>query len=950
MNWYPPQSCFFWYTYIYVCVHFSACGGSQMGYQQPIADALQHAALDAAQLNYRGAIESLQSVLKQLPTQVQRDTPTDKIYHKLGVYYQLFGLEQPDFGYQKHCSDTAIAYFKKALDIRQHLLGNHWMTCKTRLNIGTLFKDFHQDYVEAQAHFEKSFFTASTDTIGMGLVAPFLEAEILYNWSVSLEFLGDYELAKAHGLRADSVYRALKVWNESDDSNDFQNYLNNLLNLGDIDASLKQPTAIEYFNTIQKIGTKRSIPSDIALTAVLNRGIAMRLKQKLDSAETDLKQAQKLATIRNDSANIHTELAKLYLDKKQFSLAELYALSALNLRNDYPKGHPFLAEIHTVLGQIYLKINQLEKAKKAFQDALGDSQPTNIPKSEIHHPKSAWQIEAASQLADLQSKTDIEGAAKSYQTLSDVLYQRKSFLKTDAAKLNLTQQARTIFSKSISLNRQLHEKTGQTLYLNRILTDMDRSKAVLMSEMIQDSRIQYEGVPNEIRQTERLLRLKVAQAERNLNNNDSLAQQSNLFSKSYQELQTFIQTSEAKYPKYFNFKHQKPQNYDVAQVQKSLPNATGLIHYYLNDNVLHILAIDKSSTKSYELPLTPRFDTAFNRYQRIIAQSKWDWKQNAVFSQASYELYQYLLEKPLADFKNQCTTLITIPDEKLASVSFSALFTAPKMLGEAHDEPYLIKKYALNMAYTISDCGLRIADFGMSGNLHSAIRNPQSAIRNPQSEFVYSGFSHDFKNLSARRLESKVLEILPDSKNHIEKIYQRFVQRGKVYMNNSMTLETFKNIAPKSRITEIISHAGFNENDTRRAVIAFPEADSLNWFDVNTIYNMDWSQNQLIALIACETGKGLPVRGETVMSMSYAFGYAGSRRRISALWSIPHKHSMHLMETFFDHLNQKQMPAVALQKAQIQFLKSGESADQQTPNLWAGLTLSGNIAAIGDTN
>jgi CHAT domain-containing protein len=907
-------------------------------HRQQIYTAVEQAAKSTAD---SAAIQLLTNCLKQLPKSMQRDTPTDLLWHKLGVYYYLLSGNAPTYAARQQYANQSILHYEQAIAIRAKRLGEHWLTQKSRLNAGIVYAVDKSDLVTAQKYFESALITPKTNIQGMSIQDPLLGATILCNLGILLERLGDYPLAAQYSLQGDSLFNALNVLQQTDSSNDFQNYINNLLNLGEIHVALNHLNCFKYYQQITDLAAQRKLPKDIRRSTALNRGIANRHWMRLDISEKDLQKAQRLCNSRVDSANVVIELAKLYLAKKQFPLAESYALSALNLRSDYPKGHVVFAEIYTVLGQIYLKINQLEKAKKAFQDALGDSQPTNIPKSEIHIPQSAWQIEALSQLADLQSKTDIEGAAQSYQTLSDVLYQRKSFLKTNAAKLNLTQQARTIFSKSISLNRQLHEKTGQSLYLNRILTDMERSKAVLMSEMIQDSRIQYEGVPNEIRQTERLLRLKVAQAERNLNNNDSLAQQNSAFSKSYQELQAFIQVSEAKYPKYFNFKHQKPQNYDVAQVQKSLPNATALIHYYLNNNVLHILVMDKSSAKSYELPLTPRFDTAFNRYQRIIAQSKWDWKQNAVFSQASYELYQYLLEKPLADFKNPCTTLITIPDEKLASLSFSALFTEPKMLGEAHDEPYLIKKYALNMAYTISDCGLRIADFGMNGN-------PQSAIHNPQSEFVYSGFSHDFRNLSARRLEAKVLEILPDSKNHIEKVHQWFVRHGKVYMNNSMTLETFKNIAPKSRITEIISHAGFNENDTRRAVIAFPEADSLNWFDMNTIYNMDWSQNQLIALIACETGKGLPVRGETVMSMSYAFGYAGSRRRISALWSIPHKHSMHLMETFFEHLNQQQIPAIALQKAQIQFLKSGESADQQTPNLWAGLTLSGNIVAISE--
>ncbi|MEN9610090.1 MAG: MalT-like region, partial [Bacteroidota bacterium] len=644
--------------YLLVCLLYTACRNDRLQtatYAPSIEMALQRAASTAAQTDYRGAITLLQAVLKTLPAPVQRDTPTDKVYHKLGVYYQLWSVEQQGFALQQRCADTSITFFKQALEIRQRILGNHWMTCKTRLNIGTLFKDFQNDYFSAQAHLEQSLFTAQTDTVGMAKHAPFLEAEILYNLGVALVKLGDYDLAQAHAVRADSLYKALKVLKESDDSNDFQNYINNLLNLGDIYAVHQPPMALECFNALQNMVQKRQIPTDIALTAVLNRGIALRRQQKWHLAELDLQKAQRMATVRADSANIHIELAKLYLDTKAYAMAESHALSAMRLRQEYPKGHPVWAEIHTVLGAIYLKINLLEKAKKAFESAVGeDLGNSTVP--------AVWQLEALSQLADLQAKTDLEGAAKSYQRLSDGLYARKSFLQTDAAKLNWTQQARDIFSKSISLNRQLHEKTGQMAYLNQILTDMERSKAVLMSEMIQDARIgQYADVPNSVRKAEHALRLSVAQAERNLNNNPSLFQQNQMdLSKKYQDWQSFVQVLGQKYPKYFHFKHQQNHAVAVADVQKKLPKATGLIHYYLNNNVLHILAMDKSMAKVYELPLTAAFDTAFHRYQRIISQSKWDWKQNALFSQASYQLYQYLLAKPLSDLQH-CTTLITVP-------------------------------------------------------------------------------------------------------------------------------------------------------------------------------------------------------------------------------------------------------------------------------------------------
>jgi CHAT domain-containing protein len=830
---------------------------------------------------------------------------------------------------RQQLADSAICYFKYELQLWQQQLGqHHWRVHKAQLNLGVIYQHDFYDLVTAQQYYESALFNSKTDTTGMNPIAPFLEAEILYNIGLATERLGDYDLSKAHALRADSIFMALKVLNESDDSNDFQNYLNNLSNLGDIHAAMKDPRALEYFNRV--LHSKQNIPADIRLQVILNRGIAYRLMQQLKVAETDLLQAQKNCTEREDSANVRIELAKLYLDKKEFPIAEDYAFQSLKLRSDYPKGHIIFAEIYTVLGRIYLKTNQLEKAKKAFHDALGDVNSKSY--------RSNWQIEALSQLADLQP---IQEASQTYETLSELLYQRKSFFKTDAAKINITQQARKIYQKSIHLNNQLFEDTKDKKYLNQILTDMERSKSVLLSEMIQDTRIKsYYDVPNEVREQERNLKLVIAQAERKLNQ-DTSTFQTNItdLSTKYSEWQGFVQQLKQKYPKYYALKHAEPQLLEIKTVQNQLPNNALLLNYYLTDSTLHILAINQSTSKSYERTLTKQFDTVYNQYQRLLAQKDWDSNQNLLFSQASYQLYQYLLEKPLQDFKTnslifKIKDLIIIPDDKLASLSFAALFTKASLLSNKHEEPYLINDYSVNMAYTLNDFGMGISDFGIKGS------NPK---------FVYSGFSHDFNIAYQGNVSSKQLTKLLESKAHIEQINNFFKSKGQTFINPAMTLAEFKTVVPQSRIIELISHAGFDEQDTRKAAIAFPKAQQMDLLDLKDIYNLNCTANELLTLIACETGRGLPMKGETVISMAYAFAYSGSRRRVSALWSIPHKESMDLMSTFFKNVLEKQTPARALQNAQKAFLESDKKpATAQRPNLWAGLVLSGNIAPIAE--
>jgi CHAT domain-containing protein len=918
------------YLFIFL---FSSCnqddGLEKETYSSRIWTAMDSSEVLADSNHYEQALQILQTCAQQLPYAIQRDTPADYLYHKLGLQAYMLSDECEDFKSKQSYSELSRRYYDTAYEIRGRILKNHWLTHKTALNMAKNAAHNQSNYVLSQEYCVKALFDSHTDTTGISKKDRFLQADIAYNWGVALERLGDYDLAKAHALRADSIFTALQVLKESDNSNDFQNYLNNLSNLGDIYAAQKSHRALEYFNQVLQFGAKRDIPADIRLQVVLNRGIASRLMQQSKDAETDLLQAQKLCTERDDSANVRIELAKLYLDKNQYPLAENYAQESLELRSDYPNGHPVFAEIYTVLGQIYLKINQL-KAKKYFEQAVGESTGAVLETWNVSKTYSHWQIEALKQLADLQ--TDTQKASDHYEKLCQRLHQRRVFLKTGAAKLNLTQQARYIFGKSISLNHQLYEKTRKTLYLNRMLNDMEQSKAVLMSEQIHHSyATQYAGIPNSIRQKERSLRFAIAQSEGILMKNvkNSKEYQHNL-SKQYQSWQQFTADLEQTYPKYFQFKHAPPPQYTVEQIQKNLPEATGLINYYLNIDTLYILAVDKTVFKSYQIPLNAAnapfdFDTAYHRYQTLLPLDSWSNTYHNDFSEAAYFLYQQLLERPLRDFSPKTQILSLLPDDKLVNFNFSSLLTQ-KTKDIESPKPYLFKKYAAQWAYHLADAG---------------ILNPSKP---KTARYKYVGFTDPFRNVTKHVATTKGFESLEYAVPHIQKVVQLWGNKRDIYADTMMNLAAFQEIAPKSNVIELVSHGSYDAAN-HNAAIVFPKGDSIESLDFNSLYNWDLSANEFIALVACETGKGYILKGETIISMAYAFGYAGSRRRLSAFWSIPHRNSMELMDIFFEKLAETQNTATALQRAQQLFLQN-KTADKSIPYYWAGLVPSGSIQPI----
>lgn len=871
-------------------------------------------ALDSAtKTTDRLAFQLLQTCLNELPIQLKKDTAVDLLYHKLGLYADNLASETAHFVEKQKWSTQAHQYYDTAYQIRQRKRGNHWLTHKTLHNQALNLKDNQQDITGALALCEKAYFDTHTDTTGMGKDC-FLEAEILQVHGTLLAQLGDYTAAEAKSLHAHSIFKTLQIDTCTDFSKIYRNYIINLLNLGDIYAGLQNPLAITYFKEvermIQKIPNYQEDYQEEWFACILNRGIAHRLANHSETATKDLEKAHRMAQTKEDSANTKIELAQLYLLQKRYADAEKYALDALKLRQDYPAGHPVLSEIHTVLGMIYLKINLLEKARESFKAVIGASL------NAIH---SNWQIEALAQLAALE--VDAPKASDAYQAVCNALYARRAFFKTDAAKLHLTQQARQIFDKSISLNRQLHEKTGQIVYLNRIATAMEQSKAVLYSEWLHNSQINhFLNIPDALVRQERDFRLKLAQYER-----DSIQKNRQKWSETQQAYEQFSNQLAAKYPKYHQLKTQQLAFIDIAKISNLLPKKVAIIDYFLNDNYLHILIISNNLNKAYSIPIGFDFEKALSDMQQTVTATSTAINDTTKtkYSKAAYTLYKILLKQPLAELDTAVKLLGIIPDGTIARIPFNALMQVDTQIGNPYH--YLLAKYKTNISYSLEETG------------YWKELPPKSKAR-----YVFGGFSHSLKEIKLPKKGNLSLDRLPQAGKVVESVahFYPFWQFKKV--DTVATIHTFKQYAPQIKNILINAHAFYNDSLPVQSGIVCVDADSVQLLTIADLYQMDLSANELVTIVACETARGALRNGEGIFSVAQAFMYAGVTWRTAALWSIPPNPSFDLIQTFWQHIQIKQQhPMEALGSAQWNYLKNENS--EKYPSAWAGQIAMGSL-------
>jgi CHAT domain-containing protein len=94
----------------------------------------------------------------------------------------------------------------------------------------------------------------------------------------------------------------------------------------------------------------------------------------------------------------------------------------------------------------------------------------------------------------------------------------------------------------------------------------------------------------------------------------------------------------------------------------------------------------------------------------------------------------------------------------------------------------------------------------------------------------------------------------------------------------------------------------------------------------------------LVALSACESGRGVVDAGDEQIGLPRAFLYAGARAVLYSLWRIDDRTTQTLMESFYARLRRGLGRGAALRAAQLECLQG----DAVHPFLWAAMVLVGD--------
>ena len=185
-----------------------------------------------------------------------------------------------------------------------------------------------------------------------------------------------------------------------------------------------------------------------------------------------------------------------------------------------------------------------------------------------------------------------------------------------------------------------------------------------------------------------------------------------------------------------------------------------------------------------------------------------------------------------------------------------------------------------------------------------------------------------------------ILPALPSSAEEINQLPGK-----QLYAANAVKSQ-FVLLSGQYPVIHLATHAVASDASPLESYIEFyglkKDADTLHRLYEREIYTLDMKQARLLIISACETGNGVLVNGEGIISLSRAFSYAGCKSVITSLWKADDIATAFIVKRLHYYL-QKGLPKDrALQKAKLDYLKNNAIEERfKNPAYWAHLVLIG---------
>jgi CHAT domain-containing protein/predicted negative regulator of RcsB-dependent stress response len=332
----------------------------------------------------------------------------------------------------------------------------------------------------------------------------------------------------------------------------------------------------------------------------------------------------------------------------------------------------------------------------------------------------------------------------------------------------------------------------------------------------------------------------------------------------------------------------------VSEIQASLADREALVVYHVLNTKTFAWTVTRGSSKVAKLNIGAAGISAKVRQFRALIE-----KQSPAVNVAGSELYTLLVEPvKLPDgFR-----VVFVPHKALHLLPFQALHGPKGWLVQERAvaaAPSASVYAAMQNARTTTQTGLL------------ALGNPASMAGDPP---------------------------LPGAESEVKKI-SAIVKGSETFIGKDATKVRFMSRAPANGIVHLAAHSIVDELDPLYSIVRLASSpEGGGDLEAHEVYRMRLTGTRIVVLSACDSGSGRISAGDEFWGFQRTFLGAGARTLLLTHWPVYDDSTAQLMERFYVHL-QKEAPAEALRKAQIEVIQSGKHA---APVHWASFMLVGS--------
>ena len=556
-------------------------------------------------------------------------------------------------------------------------------------------------------------------------------------------------------------------------------------------------------------------------------------------------------------------------------------------------------------------------------------------------------------LVDSSQKDDLFAALQTIQAAVRLIDIMRIDFKAESYRLFFGEKIQKIYDLALQISVKLYKLTDDDVYKEYAFNFSEKSKAAVLSEALLESKArEFAGIPNALLEKEKNLKAELYQYEtqiekeskpNGLQDQQRSGEQKNRFFALQAEYYQLIASFEKNFPDYYKLKY-KNEQIPISEFQKSIPEKTALIEYFLDTQDLTIFFVSRNKFEIMIKPIAADFPQIIETYCRAI--NKIDEKS---FLSLSPQLYHVFID-PLQPLLKDIDRLLIIPDRILAYVPFETLIREKSEIADFSQLDFLIKHFSISYHFS-GQLWLQQNQKPIPWRVKSLVGFAPVFSSDKQFGYIYQSTDEmqpvrkTSDNPRSITIDDLKFPELPGTEIELRSIISLFAEKhldAVGFFHARASEEILKSASMKKySIIHLATHTLKNDDNPKLSgfILAPPNEtsreDGILYADEMYSLNLDC---ELLVLSSCESGIGKLVEGEGLLALTRGLFYAGARNIVYSLWKVEDKATSLLMVKLYQEILNEKNILEALRRAKLSFIRNPYTA---FPKYWAGFIVLG---------